>query len=102
MPTAYHRIAGSSLERLAALSDGIFAVVMTLLVLDLHVPVREGLHSEAALGHELARLAPQTLTYVLSFLTLGIFWVGQQTQLNQLARSNRDLTWIHLGFLLGV
>jgi uncharacterized membrane protein len=102
MPTAYHRIAGSSLERLAALSDGIFAVVMTLLVLDLHVPVREGLHSEAALWHELARLAPQTLTYVLSFLTLGIFWVGQQTQLNQLARSNRDLTWIHLGFLLGV
>jgi uncharacterized membrane protein len=102
MPTAYHRIAGSSLERLAALSDGIFAVVMTLLVLDLHVPVREGLHSEAALWHELARLAPQTLTYVLSFLTLGIFWAGQQTQLNQLARSNRDLTWIHLGFLLGV
>jgi uncharacterized membrane protein len=102
MPTAYHRIAGSSLERLAALSDGIFAVVLTLLVLDLHVPVREGLHSEAALWHELARLAPQTLTYVLSFLTLGIFWVGQQTQLNQLARSNRDLTWIHLGFLLGV
>jgi TMEM175 potassium channel family protein len=102
MPTAYHRIAGSSLERLAALSDGIFAVVMTLVVLDLHVPVREGLHSEAALWHELARLAPQTLTYVLSFLTLGIFWVGQQTQLNQLARSNRDLTWIHLGFLLGV
>jgi uncharacterized membrane protein len=102
MPTAYHRIAGSSLERLAALSDGIFAVVMTLLVLDLHVPVREGLHSEAALWHELGGLAPQTLTYVLSFLTLGIFWVGQQTQLNQLARCNRDLTWIHLGFLLGV
>ena len=42
VPTDYHRIAGSSLDRLAALSDGIFAVAMTLLVLDLRVPVVEG------------------------------------------------------------
>ena len=70
-------------------------------ILDLRVPVVEGLHSEAALWHELLQLGPRLLTYFLSFLTLGIFWVGQQTQLNQLARSNRDLTWIQLGFLLG-
>jgi uncharacterized membrane protein len=42
------------------------------------------------------------LTYLMSFLTLGIFWVGQQTQLNHFSRSDRDLTWIHLVFLLGV
>lgn len=102
VPTDYHRIAGSSLDRLAALSDGIFAVAMTLLVLDLRVPVVEGLHTEAALWHELGKLRPRLLTYFLSFLTLGIFWVGQQTQLNQLTRSDRNLTWIHLGFLLGV
>ncbi len=40
--------------------------------------------------------------YVLSFLTLGIFWVGQQAQLECLARSNRHLTWLHLTFLLSV
>jgi uncharacterized membrane protein len=39
------------------------------------------------------------MTWLLSLMTLGIFWVGQQTQLNQLARSNRDLTWLHLVFL---
>ena len=102
VPTDYHRIAGGSLDRLAALSDGIFAVVMTLLVLDLRVPVVEGLHTEAALWHELGKLTPRLLTYLLSFLTLGIFWVGQQTQLSQLERSDRDYTWIMLAFLLFV
>jgi uncharacterized membrane protein len=53
-------------------------------------------------GDLLRRLAPHVLTYLMSFLTLGIFWVGQQTQLGHLSRSNRDLTWIHLAFLLGV
>src|SRR5205814_5610589 len=47
-------------------------------------------------------LVPNVITYVSSFLTLGIFWVGQQTQLSQLERSNRDYTWINLAFLLFV
>jgi uncharacterized membrane protein len=86
-------------ERLAALSDGIFGVAMTLLLLELHVPIREPGMSEGTLRHALALLAPQLLVYLMSFLTLGIFWVGQQTQLNYLERSERHLTWIHLAFL---
>ena len=50
----------------------------------------------------LAALGPQWITYGMSFLTLGIFWAGQQTQLNHLAEGTRDLTWIHLGFLFAV
>jgi uncharacterized membrane protein len=38
----------------------------------------------------------------MTFMTLGIFWVGQQTQLNHLARSDRSLTWIHILFLFAV
>ncbi|GAC1627093.1 MAG: TMEM175 family protein [Ktedonobacteraceae bacterium] len=103
MRTYYYHFAGQSLERLAALCDGIFAVAMTLLVLDLHVPVNDGIHDEIAfLLQALLPLWSRLLTYLMSFLTLGIFWVGQQTQLNQFARTNRHLTWIHLTFLLAV
>ena len=102
MPTAYNQIAGQSAERLAALSDGVFAVAMTLLVLDLRAPAAEAVHSEHDLWRALAALAPRLLMYVMSFMTLGIFWVGQQTQLNHLARSDRSLTWIHLLFLFAM
>jgi uncharacterized membrane protein len=114
MPTSYHRFAGTSLDRLAALSDGVFAVAMTLLVLDLKapsVPKRAqqplwsggGGASERALSHGLLHnVAPRLLPYLMSFLTLGIFWVGQQTQLHSFTRSSRALTWIHLSFLMAV
>ena len=99
MPLDYNRIAGQSAERLAALSDGIFAVAMTLLVLDLKVPATEAIHSEPDLRHALVALAPRLLMFAMSVLTLGIFWVGQQTQLNHLERSDRSLSWIHIAFL---
>ncbi len=102
MPSMYNKIAGGSSERIAALSDGIFAVAMTLLVLELHAPAREAIHSEHELRAALIVLAPKLLVYLMSFLTLGIFWVGQQTQLNHLERSNRNLSWIHLAFLFAV
>jgi len=114
MPARYHRFAGSSLTRLAALSDGVFAVAMTLLVLDLKTPVvpKRAQHpiwsaggggSEHALLHSLLHsVAPHLLPYAMSFLTLAIFWVGQQAQVDRFTRSTRPLTWIHLAFLLAV
>jgi uncharacterized membrane protein len=102
MVNLYNRIQGRSLDRLAALSDGIFAVAMTLLVLDLHIPTAAQVHGERELLAALAALGPQWVAYGMSFLTLGIFWAGQQTQLNHLAEGTRDLTWIHLGFLFAI
>lgn len=108
MPVTYRQIAGISMERLAALSDGIFAVAMTLLVLGLSVQSASALDlsgsptNSQVWDHVLRPLWPHLLTYLMSFLTLGVFWVGQQTQLHHLRRSNRDFTWIHLVFLLCV
>jgi uncharacterized membrane protein len=102
MRTTYNQVAGQNVERLAALSDGVFAVAMTLLVLDLHAPAAEAIHGEQGLWSALQALGPRLLMFAMSFLTLGIFWVGQQTQLNHLERSERALTWIHLVFLFAV
>lgn len=108
MPVSYRQIAGVSLARLSALSDGIFAVAMTLLVLGLSVKSASELHlsgsptAQQVWDDVLRPLGPHLLTYLMSFLTLGVFWVGQQTQLNHMHRSNRDFTWIHLAFLLCV
>jgi uncharacterized membrane protein len=99
---SYTRLAGLSLGRLSALSDGIFAVVMTLLVLDLHAPARAAVHTQGDLGAALGRLWPAIVAYLMSFLTLGIFWIAQQVQLDNDIRGDRNLTWLHLGFLLGV
>jgi uncharacterized membrane protein len=98
----YNRIAGQSVERICALSDGVFAVAMTLLVLDLHAPAAEAIHSDRDLLGALWLLAPRLLVYMLSFLTLGIFWLGQQTQLNFVERSDRQFSWIQLAFLFAV
>jgi uncharacterized membrane protein len=102
MPNLYNRIQGRNVERLAALSDGIFAVAMTLLVLDLHIPTAAQVHSESELLLALGALGPQWIAYGMSFLTLGIFWAGQQTQLNHIEEGSRDLTWIHLGLLFTI
>ena len=102
MATSYNQIAGRSVERLAALSDGVFAVAMTLLVLDLRAPAVEAIHNEGDLWLALGALAPRLIMCAMTFMTLGIFWVGQQAQLNHLTRSDRSLSWMHILFVFAV
>ncbi len=99
METHYNRIAAGDVGRIAALSDGIFAFAATVLVLEVHTPDNLSVHSEAQLLAALAGIAPHLLTWLLSLMTLGIFWVGQQAQLNQLERADRNVTWLHFVFL---
>ncbi len=86
-------------NRIAALSDGVFAFAETVLVLDFRSPETADIHSERELLAALSASAPRLLPWLLSLMTLGIFWLGQQTQLSRLERSNRDLTWLHFLFL---
>ncbi|MBO0910886.1 MAG: DUF1211 domain-containing protein [Acidobacteria bacterium] len=101
MPVSYNDIAGQNTGRLANLSDSIFGVAMTLLILEIHLP--DGyIETERQLWHGLVALGPRFLVYFMSFLTLGIFWNAQQVQLSRFARGDRNLTWIHIAFLATV
>ncbi len=88
------------MKRLAALSDGIFAVSMTLLVLDLRVPDALKVVTEDAFVSSIKTLIPRLVIYLMSFLTLGIFWIGNQTQLDRIERSNRHFAWLNLATLV--
>lgn len=99
MPLPYNRIAGGDVARIAALSDGVFAFALTVLVLDFRAPETADIHSETELAAALLSSAPRLLPWLLSLLTLGIFWLGQQTQLSRFERSNRELAWLHFLFL---
>ena len=104
MAEPYNRFSGQSLERVTALSDGVFAVAMTLLVLDVRVPVSAAgrVLSDRGLAEALLRLGPSFAAYLLSFTMLGTFWLAQHTLLGILDGCDRTLTWINLGFLFVV
>jgi uncharacterized membrane protein len=86
-------------DSLATLSDGVFAIAMTLLVLDLKLPATEAIHQERELQAALIALAPRFLMFITSFLTLGIFWIAQRTQLGYLSHGDRHFAWAQIGFL---
>jgi uncharacterized membrane protein len=98
----YDQIAGQNIQRLEALSDGVFAIALTILVLDIRVPINEQVVYEKDLISAFGKLTPKLLTYFLSFMTLGIFWTGHSSQFHFIEKSDRNFNWINLSFLLFV
>src|ERR1700738_4970476 len=87
-------------SRIAALVDGIFAVAMTLLVLDLKLPEGLKMSSDVEVWHQLLELTGRFLTYTLSFIVLGIYWIGHHSLFHFVRKVNRGLLWLNLLFLL--
>ncbi|MBB5981233.1 TMEM175 family protein [Kribbella solani] len=86
-------------SRLEAFSDGVFAIAITLLVLELHAPVlAEGRQLWPALLHEW----PQFAAYLASFAVLGIMWVNHHSLFRQIERTDRGLMFLNLFLLLWV
>jgi uncharacterized membrane protein len=84
--------------RLEAFSDGVFAVAITLLALNLAVPGP----GHGALLHQLARQWPAYVAYVVSFFVIGVLWVNHHSLFRQVARVDRGLLYANLCLLLFV
>jgi uncharacterized membrane protein len=82
-------------SRLEAFSDGVFAVAITLLALDLAV----GGPGDGTLAHKLASKWPSYLAYVISFFTIGIIWVNHHTLVQNIAVVDRTLLFLNLALL---
>jgi uncharacterized membrane protein len=83
--------------RLEAFSDGVIAVIITIMVLELHVPNKE-IANLAALRLEL----PLVLVYLLSFIQTGIYWVNHHYLIDDLDRVTHGILWSNLALLFAL
>jgi uncharacterized membrane protein len=86
-------------ERMLAFSDAVMAVAITLLVLDLKLPSEV---SDADLGNALRAAVPNLAAYGLSFVVIGLLWIGHHQQFSQIRRVDGVLIWLNLFFLLTI
>jgi uncharacterized membrane protein len=93
------RSEGLSTVRVAALTDGVFAIVLTLLVLDLHAPSAA---TQLQLLTSLRQIVPQLILFVLSFAIVAVFWYGHHMEMHWIVRSDRVHLGITLSFLLTI
>ena len=84
-------------SRIKTLADGVFAIVMTLLVFEMHVP-----ESPWNLEYDLLLLLPNLLSFIVSFTILGVYWVGHHSQFEYIERADLSLIWLNIIFLMGV
>jgi uncharacterized membrane protein len=83
--------------RVLALTDGVFAILITLLVLEIHVPELTQGHS---LREALAELRPSLVAFVISFVLAGMYWVGHRDLFALIRRTDRGLVWLNILYLL--
>jgi uncharacterized membrane protein len=89
-------------NRIEALSDGIFAIVMTLLILEFRVPELPHNAPNVQVLPALFDLWPKFATYAVTFVSLGVFWIGHHNMYYAIRRANRALLWLNILFFMFV
>ena len=87
------------LGRLEAFSDGVFAIIVTLLVLELHIPHLSDSRSTSELAHQLVELLPKFLSWLISFVIVCKFWLNHHQIMSLPRHANYGLIWLNSIFL---
>src|SRR5256885_6083045 len=99
-----HTHATMSVARIETLADGVFAIAMTLLAFNLTVPVLDPSLSAdqvaAGLPGQIYALGPAFVVYALSFVVLGVYWVGHHAQFRVIDAADRAFLWINILFMM--
>jgi uncharacterized membrane protein len=85
-------------HRVEAFSDGVFAIVITLLILDIRVPDVD----YSQLLASLVAVLPRIFAYVISFGVIGVYWLAHHQSLQLIGKLNGFLIWLNLVYLLAV
>ena len=88
---------GHDPARVLALSDGVFAIVITLLVLEIHVP---DLGNGESLRTALREVRPSFVAFLISFVIVAISWAGHRDLFALIRRTDRVLVWLNILYLL--
>ena len=89
-----------STGRLEAFSDGVFAVAITLLILNIQSPTADQIKNAGGLGHALLAQWPFYVSYVLSFITVGITWVNHHQLFKYITHTDHTLLFLNLLLLM--
>jgi len=85
-----------SLERLVFFSDGVFAIAVTLLALEIRLPTTGGALTNAQLLYKLEVIWAKYLSYVVSFMVIGFFWMGHHRKFRLIERYDHTLLMLNL------
>lgn len=92
----------NKLERLSFFSDAVFAIAITLLIIEVKVPEHLEPESSAALWAALGAIAPSMLGFAISFVVIAAMWSSHHDTFAMLRRADRPLVWRNFALLFGV
>ena len=88
-----------TLGRIEAFSDGVIAIIITLMIFQIKIPLLDSASSSETIRSQLYTLFQPFVAYVLSFVMVGVLWVNHHQFLRQLKHADRNLLWYNLHLL---